>query len=187
MPLLFSSLPCLVASLKQQAKQKCCPYLVHLAMITVQVTREQPREEMTILLWAWRMENSNKEPPSLYHVPRHSGLFFCHTLYYPLSVQEALHVIHWMFGSEEHFWERMTWSEGRAWHVLYTAFFGLISFLEIWTVPSLSFTERLRSGIVLCLGKPPSLKFKVFLPRGFVPDTLSWINPKLISANLCSM
>ena len=114
MPLLFSSLPCLVASLKQQAKQKCCPYLVHLAMITVQVTREQPREEMTILLWAWRMENSNKEPPSLYHVPRHSGLFFCHTLYYPLSVQEALHVIHWMFGSEEHFWERMTWSEGRA-------------------------------------------------------------------------
>jgi len=92
-------------------------------MTTVQVTREQPREErsqriMTILLWAWRVENSTKEPPSLY-VPRHSGLFFWHITHCLFRKLDS----HCMFGSftatacleaRSIFWERMTWSEGRA-------------------------------------------------------------------------
>ena len=124
--------PCLVASLKQQAEQKCCPYLVHLAMSTVQVTREQPCEErsqrtMTILLWAWRVENSTKEPPSLYHVPRHSGLFFVilPTVCSGSLTATACLEVRSIFGRG--------WPEVKAElvYVLYTAFFGLTSVLEI--------------------------------------------------------
>jgi len=97
---------CLVAILKQQAKQKCCPYLVHLAMITVQITREQLHEErsqrttcMTILLWAWGWRTAPRNLQAFTMFQKHSGLFFCHITHCRFRKIYS----HCMFGSKEHF------------------------------------------------------------------------------------